>query len=619
MSDEMSKKDDTELPQVPGDGPIHDDDAPETEPRGTRVMAVVRWAILAIALLAAGGTWWSFAFAQQGTSADSAKYQCPMHPQIVSDQPGECPICHMNLEPISADRMQKAPTAAPAATPSTGQAHNHPWDGGVEYICPMCPEFHEDKPGRCPKCGMNLEPYVHPPAASATDGGSAADGGQAYICTMCPEVHQDKPGRCPTCGMNLVPKPGEPAAAGADGQGKPGAQGQAGGAQPWSIPTGTVQVAVALDRVQAIGVRMATVQEKASTSSLRATAVVSAPEQNVAEVHVRASGFVEGISVRETGITVKAGQPLLSVYSPEVYQAQSELLATREWGLLPEGAAAAAPRGEGARRKLELLGVSQKVADKVLASGKPLRTIGISAPISGVITKKNVVLGSYVTPEMTLYEIVDLSKVYVVADIYQQNMPRVAVGTTARFTSSSRREVTAEAKVDLIYPQVSLEARTTRVRMQVQNSKLGLLPGEFGLVEFLGPSQTVLVIPRDALVDTGEQQYVFVEEQPGVFTPRVVRTAAEVGDSIEIAEGLKAGDRVVSGATFLLDSESRLQASLASVSAPTAPAAGMSCEAHFDQGKYPDKLQACLKCERAHAGMGGMVDDCKNAIPKPGR
>ena len=529
-----------------------DPDAPEKPPVGVKTMAVVRWAILAFAILAAVGSWWTFAHAQNGVSASALKYQCPMHPQIVQDQPGECPICHMNLEPVSADRLQKTPTSAPgkdaapsAPSASTPPVHSHAHGepasdaaaSGVEYICTMCPEVHSDKPGRCPKCNMELVPK---PVAPAPDGGSS------------PTAVPTKPGTQPATLSSTTPRTPEGMRAGATQR----------AFQPaGTIPPGTAPISLSLDRLQSIGVRTALVQELASQSSVRATAVVSAPEQNVAEVHVRAAGFVEGISVRETGVTVKAGQTLVAVYSPEIYQAQSELLATKDWSLLPDAKPGA--HGEAARRKLELLGVSGKTSDKVIASGKPFRAIGISAPISGVITKKNVVLGSYVTPEMALYEIVDLSKVYIVADIFQQHSGRVPVGTTGRFASSNRKDVTAEAKVDLVYPQVNLEARTTRVRMQVQNSKLGLLPGEYGYVEFVGAGQTALTVPRDAIIDTGEHVYVFVEDQPGHFTPRTVQTGAEVGDTVEILAGVVKGDKVVSGATFLLDSESRLQASLA--------------------------------------------------------
>ncbi|MBI5538381.1 MAG: efflux RND transporter periplasmic adaptor subunit [Deltaproteobacteria bacterium] len=529
-------------PRMPSSGPDSaDPDAPEKPPIGVRTMAVVRWAILAFAVLAAVGSWWSFAHAQHGISATALKYQCPMHPQIVQDGPGECPICHMNLEPVSADRLKK-----PAASAAPEQTHAHVEAGassaaaGTDYICTMCPEIHSDKPGRCSKCGMDLVAAPPKPAPAASSSVAAQPPKPAA------------PGAPPTKEPVLTKEPLQSKAPSARPTQTPGA-----------IPPGTTPISLGLDRLQSIGVRTTLVEEKASASALRATAVVSAPEQNVAEVHVRAAGFVEGISVRETGVQVKAGQALVAVYSPEIYQAQSELLATKDWALLGDGKPGG--RNDAARRKLELLGVSSKTADKVIASGKPFRAIGLSAPISGVITKKNVVLGSYVTPETTLYEIVDLSKVYIVADIFQQHASRVALGTTGRFASSNRRDVIAEAKVDLIYPQVNLEARTTRVRMQVQNAKLGLLPGEYGTVEFMAVSQLALVVPRDAIIDTGEHVYVFVEDQPGHFTPHAVQTGAEVGDTVEILAGVAKGDKVVSGATFLLDSESRLQASLAAV------------------------------------------------------
>jgi Cu(I)/Ag(I) efflux system membrane fusion protein len=369
--------------------------------------------------------------------------------------------------------------------------------------------------------------------------------------------------------------------------------------------------------VQAIGVRTALVAERQSSSALRATATVAAPEQSVVEVHVRTPGFVEAISVRETGVKVKRGQLLLSLYSPEIYQAESELLAMKSWQAL--GDAGAHDRTDLSRRKLDLLGVPGGVSDRVLAAGRPMRNVGISAPMGGYVTKKNVVLGSYVTPEMLLYEIVDLSKVYILADVFQQDMPRIALGTPGRFTLANRPGISVVGKVDLIYPLVNAEARTTRVRMQVPNEKLGLVPGEYGYAEFSSGERTALVVPRDAVIDTGRQAYVFVETAAGEFSPRTVVLGAQSGDSVEIRSGVSLGEKVVSGATFLIDSESRLQASLRS--GPEAPSAGGSsaCDTEFDRSKFPDKYAECRKCETVHRGMGSMVDDCKRAIPQPWR
>ncbi len=426
-----------------------DDSAPEPPPRGVHRMAAVRWVILGLSVLLAIGSWYSFATAaSSGTAA--VLYQCPMHPEIVADHPGDCPICHMTLERVSAERIE-APTSSSAPAGPAGSAA--------------------------------------PPA-----------------------------------------------------------------------PAGVSPVVLALDRVQAIGVRTAKAEERPTGGALRAPAIVEAPEQNVAEVHVRAAGYVEAIAVGQTGVKVKPGQLLLSIYSPEIYQAQSELLATQNWtGLGGEQAA----RDRGARRKLELLGVSGRVADRVIAEQKPLRSTAVSAPIGGYVTKKNVLLGSFVTPEMALYEIVDLSQVYLVADLFQSGIGAVTVGTKGTFRSRTRSFSTT-AVVDLVYPQVNVEARTTRVRMTLENVDLSLFPGEYGMVEFDAVAGRSVVVPTDALIDTGNEQYVFVVTAPGRFEPRRVDVAGETDGGFELRSGVSAGDSVVSGAAFLIDSESRLRASISS-------------------------------------------------------
>jgi Cu(I)/Ag(I) efflux system membrane fusion protein len=264
--------------------------------------------------------------------------------------------------------------------------------------------------------------------------------------------------------------------------------------------------------------------------------------------------------------------------------------------------------------------------DSVLAKGEPMRAVHVLAPQGGVVEKKNVVLGSFVTPEVTLYAIQDLSRVYVLADVFQRDMGSVQTGLTGRFVASSHPDKPVEAKIDLIYPAVDAQARTTRVRMQVLNAGRALLPGEFGTVELATPPTRALTVPRDAVVDTGKATYVFVVEPGGRFVPKAVVLGPDEGDDLTVAAGVEAGERVVSGATFLIDSESRLQASIAAAGrqGPVAPSAGRvssedgpSCDADFDKAKYPDKYVDCEKCARIHHGMGSMEADCKTAIAKP--
>jgi Cu(I)/Ag(I) efflux system membrane fusion protein len=468
--------------------------------------------------MAAVASWWSFALAQSDharAAAAAPKYHCPMHSQIVSDQPGECPICHMNLEPMTAERGGAPPASASATAPST------------------------------------------PPAATQTRDQNAA-------------------------------------------------------------PPETTPIELSLDRIQAIGVRTALVSEKVVTPTLRVTAVVAAADQGASEVHARASGFVEKILVNETGVTVTAGQGMVLLYSPEIYQAEAELLASRQWTGDAGGATSSS-----ARYKLELLGMPGGDIDAVLEKGVPLRDVHVLAPQGGVVERKSVVLGSFVTPEATLYQIQDLSRVYVLAEIFQRDMRQLHAGLIGQFVAAAQQGKPVQARVDLIYPAVDAQARTTRVRMQVANPGRAFLPGEYGTVEFAMPPAKVVTVPRDAVIDTGKSTYVFVVESVGRFAPRAVVLAPGEDDDVAIADGLKVGDRVVSGATFLIDSESRLQASIAAAGqvGPTPGGGpsegGPSCDADFDRQKYPDRYVECQKCSRVHHGMGSMEADCKNAIPKP--
>jgi Cu(I)/Ag(I) efflux system membrane fusion protein len=285
---------------------------------------------------------------------------------------------------------------------------------------------------------------------------------------------------------------------------------------------------------------------------------VEAQERGRAEVHVRSGGFVERISVREVGARVKAGQELFSLYSPEIFQAQAELLALSKLGGVND------PGVERAKKRLELLGVSGGASDKLVAAGAASRTVPVIAPISGYVARVSAVLGSFVTPEATLYEIIDPSRVYVVASVPEARAAEIELGQEARYSSSDRRLAGVLAKVDLIYPELDRTARAVRVRFSLENRDGRSLPGQFGSVELALSASPSVAVPRDAVIDTGKAAYVFVDEGEGSLRAAPVEVGSVLpDDEIEIRSGLSDQESVVSGAAFLLDSESRLRAAVA--------------------------------------------------------
>jgi Cu(I)/Ag(I) efflux system membrane fusion protein len=451
--------------------------------------------------------------------------------------------------------------------------------------------------------------------------GATSPATQLYTCPMHPSIVQDHPGQCPICSMTLVPKLTGPTPAEKPASASP-------------VP-GLSAVDLTPERVQLIGMRTAPVTREALGGELRTVGVVAASERGFAQITTRFAGWIQTLLVSETGERVRRGQALATIYSPDVLRAEQELLVAAGWSTGADGkpARAEAHGGDGlaglaanARRRLELLGISAQEIDEVLRTGKAVEAIAIRSPAEGYVVGKNAVAGVAVQPGTVLFEVADLSQIWVTAEVYEQDIARIRVGQTARLELSAFPGETHAGRVRFIYPLLDAANRTLRVRLEFKNrsDRNGprLRPGMYGTVYLKLPATTGLTVPAEAVVDTGETHYLFVAKEGGHFEPRLLKVGSRVRDRIEILSGVAEGETVVTTGNFLIDSESRLRAAIegqtSGVGAPaggTAPAS--ACDAAFDAKKFPDKHQACRACEVQHRGMGTMEEDCKNAIPKP--
>jgi Cu(I)/Ag(I) efflux system membrane fusion protein len=312
--------------------------------------------------------------------------------------------------------------------------------------------------------------------------------------------------------------------------------------------------------VQLIGMRTAKVERRTLTAERRTVGAVTANERGLAQVSTRYSGWIEELVVEETGKRVRKGELLARIFSPEVHAAQQEYLHARAGD---QGASGTATHGlaAAARRRLELLGVSAADLAELDRTGEAIRALPVRSPVSGHVTRKTAIQGGYVQPGTELYEIADLSTVWVLAEVFEHDVARVHVGQPARLAMSSYPGETFVGKITFLYPTVDPATRTLRARIELANRDLRLRPGMYGEVHLaLTPSEG-LVVPYEALIDVGTVQYVFVSRPGGRFEPRKVTVGARTSDSIQIVDGLAEGETVVTTGNFLLDSESRLEAS----------------------------------------------------------
>jgi Cu(I)/Ag(I) efflux system membrane fusion protein len=381
----------------------------------------------------------------------------------------------------------------------------------------------------------------------------------------------DPNARCPDCGMKMEPRPATSAA------GPPAGPGVA--AAPAAAPvSGLSPVDLTPERIQLIGMKTATAKREALGGELRTVGVVAPSERGLAQITTRFSGWIQKLLVSETGERVKRGQALALIYSPDVLRAEQELLVAAGWNAsggpdakpthadLHGGDSLTAGLAANARRRLELLGISSQEIDDVLRTGKAVEAIAIRSPAEGYVVAKNAVVGVAVQPGTVLFEVADLSQVWVTADVYEQDISRIHVGQPARLELSAFPGESHTGKVRFIYPVLDAGNRTLRVRLEFKNrsDRNGprLRPGMYGTVYLDLPSTTGLTVPAEAVVDTGEAHYLFVAQAAGHFEPRLVKTGGRVNGRVEILSGVSEGETVVTTGNFLVDSESRLRAAI---------------------------------------------------------
>lgn len=428
------------------------------------------------------------------------------------------------------------------------------------YHCPMHPTMVSDRPGDCPICSMRMVATEEEEGQAAAQEHAAADppatapGGKKkviYRSTMNPTEVSDRPGK-DSMGMEMVPEEVEEGA----------------GAES-AVVGGHVSVKISAQKRQLIGVRTAPVERGPFTRTIRTVGRVTYDESRLRNVTTRIGGWVQRLYANTTGQLVKEGEPLLTVYSPElVASAQEYLVALRG----REQLAASGMAGDtaerlvaSARRRLLLFDITPQQIKAFQESGEVPTTMTLHAPISGNVIARNVTQGDRIEPGMKLLDIAELSRVWVLADIYEYELPFLQLGQSATMSLSYLPGRTFEGRITFIYPVVSETTRTVKVRLEFSNADFTLKPEMYAQVEIHADLGERLSVPDSAVISTGTRDVVFVDRGEGHFDPREVKLGIRLPDRFEVLSGLSAGEPVLVSGNFLVDSESKLKAALTAV------------------------------------------------------
>jgi membrane fusion protein, copper/silver efflux system len=436
-------------------------------------------------------------------------------------------------------------------------AGNEAMEEKVRYTCGMHPFIIQDEPGLCPICGMKLTPMKAGADAAARQ--SAERKVKHWVSPMDPAYVREEPGT-DYMGHDLVPVYEEGAVPG--------------------------QIVIDPTTIQNIGVRTAAVERRSLERTIRTIGLVTYEEPRQYSINSKVEGWIERLHINQEGQMVEQGQPLMEIYSPELVSAQQEyLLALANSDRLAQSpfseiAAGAGRLLDAARTRLRYWDISDRQVEDLERTGQVRKTMTLYSPYSGVVTDKLVVEGMRVRSGMELLRISDITRVWVNADIYEFELPWVKTGLTAKVELPFARQQQLEGKITYIYPYLQGETRTARARVELPNPGLELKPGMFTNVSIAAePVSDTLAVPASAVLRSGKGQTVFVALGEGRFEPRPVTTGVSDNEGfIQVLSGVRLGERVVTSAQFLFDSESRLQEAVQKMMQPRpepAPAADL--------------------------------------------
>jgi len=480
----------------------------------SRLLAVMLLAaapLASVALLTGCGDPESTATSDSDETAQVQLWTCGMHPNVITEEPGQCPICGMNLTPMK----------------NTAEAEE-------QAVAEHALDEHADESAQV----------------------------QLWTCGMHPNVITEEPGQCPICGMNLTPMKNT-----AEAEEQAVAEQAMDERAEDAAPSPGASIVIDPATIQNIGVQTAAVQERPLTRSIRTVGHLDYNEEMYSRINVKYPGWIEKLYVNETGQRVAAGDPMLDIYSPELVAAQEEyLLAYQNVENLENSTFETITRGaksllDASRRRLLYWDVTAAQIRELEERGTIARTLTIYAPSKGIVVERMAELGMRVTPGMDMYRMADLSSIWAFAHVYDADAPWLSPGLTAEMELPYNPGKVYRGTIDYIYPYLDRASRDIKIRLVFPNRDRELKPQMYANIRLSARSERpVLVIPGSSVIHSGERNVVFVALNGGKFEPREVTLGMEGREGyVEAMSGVSAGERVVTSAQFLIDSESRLQ------------------------------------------------------------